>query len=83
MNSNTTTRTAFQADTTYKMRFIGDSDLIAPVTVLKRTEKTVTVSIRGEAAKSCRIKTDHNGIEYILPLGSYSMAPCVKADRLF
>lgn len=74
----------FQAGQTYGGRFIGDADAVFQVKILKRTAKFVTINNPTEpgTVKRCGILRDHDGSEYILPFGSYSMAPCCKASRL-
>lgn len=71
--------TTFEINKTYKMKFIGDSNLVVPVKVLKRTAKSVRVEFDG-VQKTCRIKM-FDGSEYILPDGNYSMAPRCRADK--
>lgn len=70
----------FQAGTTYKMTFISDSDLKVPVKVIKRTEKSITIIESGKKVNR-KIYTDMQGIEYAYPLGLYSFAPSITADR--
>jgi hypothetical protein len=76
--------TTFQIGRTYTGRFIGDADAIISLTVLKRTALTITAESAdfqtGAKVKSLRIKTSHTGAEYVLPLGSYSMAPSISAS---
>ena len=48
--------------------------------MVKRTAKFVTLWVEGFGVKRCAIKTNEQG-EFALPLGSYSMAPCVRACR--
>jgi len=64
----------FKAGQTYTTRSIGDADCIIRVTVAKRTAKTLTTS----EGKSFRIAL-YDGVEYVKPWGSYSMAPIVRA----
>ena len=70
---------AFEINKTYQMRFIGDSELIVPVKILKRTAKSVRIELNGNQ-KTCRIK-EWGESEYILPEGSYSMAPSCRAEK--
>jgi hypothetical protein len=67
----------FEAGKTYATRSIGDHNCIISVTIEKRTEKTVTATIRGEK-KNFRVG-EYDGAEFIKPWGSYSMAPTIKA----
>ena len=66
----------FAAGRTYFGRFIGDSDSKIELTVASRTAKTI-VTTKGERF---RVK-EYNGSEYVSPLGSYSMAPSISAER--
>jgi hypothetical protein len=72
----------FEVGKTYFGRFISNYDSVFKYTVTKRTDKTVWLkSAHGDDVK-CRIKTWHDGhAEYVLPMGSYSMAPMLCADR--
>lgn len=66
----------------YVMLWAGDADARTAVRVVKRTAKFVTLWVEGFGIKRCAIRLDPFGSgEYALPLGSYSMAPCVKAKR--
>ena len=50
-------------------------------TVIKRTEKTVTL-LDGEKTYTCRINkylSERNEAETVFPLGNYSMAPILRA----
>lgn len=70
----------FEAGKSYEIRFIGDSELRPLLTVNKRTDKSVWISKSGDIDnKRVAIKTDSEGNEYILPYGSYSMAPVSRA----
>ena len=70
--------TKFEAGKTYKTRSICDHNCIISATIEKRTEKTVTATIRGQQ-KIFRIG-EYDGAEFIKPLGSYSMAPMLTAN---
>ena len=59
-------------------RFIGDSSVKLKGKVTKRTKCFVWVDVYGEGVKRCKVNV-YNGVEYILPLGKYSMAPRFKA----
>jgi hypothetical protein len=67
----------FQVGTTYKMLWVTDADAVTPCKVVKRTAKFVTFELPGFG-----VKADLDGNEVALPLGSYSMAPCVRAERV-
>lgn len=64
----------FQVGKTYSTRSIGDQNCVFSITVIKRTEKTVTTS----EGKLLRIQVDDD-IEKVRPLGTYSMAPTIRA----
>jgi len=59
-------------------RFIGDSSVKLKGKVIKRTKCFVWVDVSGVGVKRCKVKVCDN-VEYILPLGDYSMAPRFKA----
>jgi len=68
----------FQEGKSYYGRFICNYDNIIRVTVARRTAKSVITT----EGKTLRIKTMYDGrTEYINPLGNYSMAPMICADR--
>ncbi len=71
----------FEKDAKYTVSFIGDADLKPTITILKRTSKTVTILNTGKQEQRCKIHT-YNGEEYLLPYGSYSMAPSVQSKRV-
>jgi hypothetical protein len=57
-----------------------DYDCIFRFTVVKRTEKTVTLKYYNEL-KKVKVRVWSNGSEYCYPLGTYSMAPAVFANE--
>ena len=65
---------------TYQTRSIGDYNCIFRMEVLSRTEKTIQTYQLGKA-KTLRIKIN-NGVEFVKPLGSYSMCPIITAEKL-
>jgi hypothetical protein len=69
--------TKFVAGKTYQTRSICDANMIIRETIVSRTAKTVKTA----SGKTLRVK-EYNGIEQILPWGSYSMAPRISADRM-
>ena len=70
------TLNTFIQGNTYQMRFIGDSDLVTSLLCYKRTEKTVSFkSVHETFTRKIKV---FNNEEYIT-LGSYSMAPSVRA----
>lgn len=72
--------TKFVTGARYQMRSICDHDCIWSYTVERRTEKSVW--LRDQAGKierkAIRI---WQGVEQVMPLGSYSMAPCLNATK--
>lgn len=86
MPATTTSATtlSFVTGETYMTRFIGDADSRLSFTVVSRTAKTV--KIRHHSPINGREVTSHrprviDGEETISPLGSYSMAPMIRAGR--
>lgn len=70
----------FQVGKTYTTRSICDHDCIISVPVVSRTAKTIVTNVRGES-KTLRIAV-RDGVEFVKPWGSYSMAPIVDATDL-
>ncbi|AZO67669.1 hypothetical protein [Mesorhizobium sp. M6A.T.Cr.TU.016.01.1.1] len=66
--------TSFEAGKTYKTRSICDSNCWFSITVASRTAKT----IKTEKGKTLRIGS-YDGAEFVKPMGSYSMAPIIRA----
>lgn len=64
----------FQPGKTYSTRSACDHDCIFSVTIASRTARTVTTS----DGKTFRPGI-YNGAEFIKPMGSYSMAPIIRA----
>ncbi len=79
-NENTTKTPAvvkFVVGETYTCRSLCDWDCIYSFTIMKRTEKTVTVSYHGSLTRrTIRIA---DGSEQIDPHGRYSMSPVLRA----
>jgi len=59
-------------------RFIGNSSVKLQGKITKLTKCFAWVNVSGQGVKRCKIKM-YDGVEYILPLGDYSMAPRFKA----
>jgi len=60
---------------TLTTRLITNYDIIVSVTLVNRTEKTAFIMIeRGEIVR-CKIRKSYDGKEYVMPYGTYSMAP--------
>lgn len=71
----------FENATTYTGRFIGDADAVLEVRVIKRTAKTVTY-VHPHTGDEQRAKIHNNDDgEFFFPMGQYSMAPVIRADR--
>ena len=71
----------FEVGRTYWVRSICDYDTIFSFEIVKRTEKTVTIKSRTWGCDVKKIKV-RDGVETIMPLGTYSMAPMLTADRV-
>jgi len=73
--------TQFVIGNTYHARSIGDSNCIFTFKVIKRNDLFVTV--QDENNKTIKKKvTVRDGVETIMPLGLYSMAPTLWASNL-
>jgi len=73
-----TTMKKFETGKSYFGRMVGDADQIIRVTVAKRTASMLTTA----EGKRFKIKTSYDSTyEYILPLGNYSMAPHITAEK--
>jgi len=71
----------FIAGKTYRMKYIGDSNMFTDWVCIKRTAKSVTFNrVNAVETITKRIK-NHDGNEYAL-YGNYSMAPVITAKRL-
>lgn len=74
----------FEIGETYTMRSACDHDCVWTYTVTARTAQTVTIT-DGEEIKKCRVckaVSEYRNAETIYPLGQYSMAPCLSADKV-
>jgi hypothetical protein len=69
--------TKFIAGKTYATRSICDADMVIRETIVSRTAKTVKTA----SGKSFRVN-EYDGVEFIKPWGSYSMAPRISADKV-
>lgn len=68
--------TTFTAGKTYSTRSVCDHNCVFEITVEKRTAKTLTTS----EGKTLRIGV-YEGVEFVKPMGSYSMAPIINANE--
>lgn len=66
----------FKIGQTYTTRSVCDANCVFSVTIKSRTAKTLT-TVDG---KTLRVSI-RDGVETIKPLGSYSMAPIIKAGE--
>lgn len=73
------TASAFKVGQVYATRSLCDYDCIYRFTVKARTDKTVTLLYHGELVRRKVFVSD--GIEWTYPLGSYSMAPIIRASK--
>ena len=67
----------FEAGKTYQTRSICDSNAKITAMIVSRTAKTV----KSSDGKTFRV-SEHNGAEFFMPEGRYSMAPTIRADRV-
>ena len=74
------TTATFQVGSTYAMIWVGDADARTACKVLKRSAKFVTLDVDGFGVQRVGVSL-RDGVEVALPLGRYSMAPCVRASR--
>ena len=70
----------FQVGTDYSARSICDYDCVWTFTVTKRTAKFITIQGRGLNGPTRLGIKILDGVEYVRPLGSYSMSPFLMAD---
>jgi hypothetical protein len=74
--------TKFELDKTYFMRSVCDYNCIWNATVLKRTAKFVTLKVDGEKDPvRCKV-SEYDNSEMCYPLGKYSMAPILRAEKI-
>lgn len=74
----------FEVGKTYSMRSACDHNCVWTYTVISRTAQTITIS-DGKETKRCRVSksiSEYFGREFIYPLGQYSMAPILSADKI-
>ena len=80
----TTSNFTFKVNSTYIMTFITDRNLKVQWTVVKRTAKTITLISEHDRKVTKKIqlsswKKDGRLIEFVQPLGRYSMSPSLLA----
>ena len=74
--ANENTAAKFEVGHTYMTRSIGDYNCKVAVTIAKRTARFVTTT----EDKRLGVRV-WNGVEQVMPWGSYEMAPSVGADQ--
>ena len=70
----------FQTGQTYTARSACNHDCVFSFRVVSRTAKFVTLASYGNEDARVGIKI-YDGVEHALPMGSFSMAPSIHADR--
>lgn len=75
---NTENSKRFQVGSKYLARFYSDYDATCLFTVIKRTDKFITVTSEPFGTRRCKIY-DWRGTESALPTGTYSMSPSINA----
>jgi hypothetical protein len=70
----------FEIGKTYATRSICDHDCIFSFTIKSRTDKTVTIDVRGKTMRRGLQLWD--GVEQFKPFGNYSMCAIIRADKL-
>lgn len=73
----------FEVGKRYGMCWVGDADFVSWYDVIARTEATVTLrELDGKkiVRRVNRKLSRYSGCETVLPHGSYSMAPLLRAD---
>ena len=74
----------FEIGKTYACSSICDHECVWTFTVIRRTAKTVTFRDERGEEKTCRISADtsaYRNAETVFPLGRYSMAPMLDANK--
>lgn len=71
----------FQINQTYACRSVGDYNAVWKFTIAARTAKTITTACGKTLRINARL-TAYDGIEKVFPLGRYSFAPILSADKI-
>ena len=74
----------FEVGTIYSMRSVCSHDCVWTYTVIARTAQTITIT-DGKTVQKCRISkatSQFRGAESVYPIGQYSMAPILSADKV-
>jgi len=72
--------TTFEPGKTYACRSICDHNCVWTFTIASRTDKTIKTAC-GKTLRINRAITESSGVEAVFPLGRYSMAPVLSADK--
>ena len=78
-SSHMGTNNTFATGQTVTARMAGDHNDVSVFTVVSRTAKFVKLEDSDGVVRRVGVKIDHNGNEFAMPDGSYSMAPVVRA----
>lgn len=76
--------TTFKVNQTYQCRSLCNYDCKWTFKVIKRTKATITIKdMDTKDVKTCRVakSSERFGCEIIHPMGNYSMAPSLFAER--
>ena len=79
--TTTTQTTAFEVGKTYACRSVCDYNCVWTFTIAKRTDKSITTT-EGKTLRINAQLTAYNEAETVFPLGKYSMAPILTADKV-
>jgi hypothetical protein len=71
--------TQFQVGRTYSTRSFSGYECVYSFTILSRTAKTISVSVRGEIVR-LKVGIDEKGIEYFMAYGSYELVRASDPD---
>ena len=82
MTNTATATTKFETGKTYRMRWIGDSEMFNDITIERRTAKSVWIKNIHTSEIVRKSITLWDNVETIMPTGSSSMAPSLHADSL-
>lgn len=69
----------FEPGKTYTTRSACDHNCIFTMKVLSRTDVTIKAVVEGKP-KTLRPAVDEDGVEFVFPMGRYSMAPVIRAE---
>ncbi len=70
----------FEIGKTYSCRSICDYNCIRSFQIIARTDKTIKTAC-GKTLRFNQKLSDYNQAETVFPLGRYSMAPVLTADK--